>query len=76
MASEYEPYQNLANAIILLAARDYRKALKRLSVNPDSKTAAADMARLERFFFSQLYEALTDIDPKYLVGKLREEVGM
>lgn len=76
MASEYEPYENLANAIVLLAAKDYRKVLKRLVVNPQSKMAADDAARLERFFFSGWYEMLTDVDPRYLVGRLREEAGL
>ena len=76
MASEYEAYENLANAIILSAVKDYRKALKRLSVNPESKTAAADVASLERFFYSSWYETLTDLDPKYLVDRLKSEVGM
>ena len=76
MAREYEPYENLANAIILSAVRDYRKVLKRLSINPKSKSAAADAASLERFFFSGWFEVLTDLDPNYLVRRLKNEVGL
>lgn len=71
-----DPYENLANAIVLSAVRDYRKALKRLSVNPESKMAAADVAREERFFYSDWYAMLTDVDPDYLVPRLRAEVGL
>ena len=48
------PYENLANAIVLSAVEDYRKALRRLSKNPESKSARADVDSLERFFQIQL----------------------
>ena len=32
-------YENLANAIILQAAKDYRKALRTLSLNPHNRSA-------------------------------------
>lgn len=76
MARELEPYENLANAIILSAVKDYRKVLKRLSLNPNSKGAAADAASLERFFFSGWFEILTDLNPEYLVRRLKEEAGL
>ena len=34
-----DPYQNLANAIVLQAVRDYRSALRRLKKNPWDKEA-------------------------------------
>lgn len=71
-----DPYENLANAIILSAVRDYRSALKWLSKSPKSKMAAAEVDRLENFFYSQWYEMLTDVDGAYLVNRLREEVGL
>ena len=37
MASEFEPYENLANAIIISAAEDYRVALRRQMRHPDGQ---------------------------------------
>lgn len=68
------PYENLANAIILQAVKDYRKALKALKTNPKSRSAKADKNTLERFFRSQWYTCLTSVDGEMLIEKLQEEV--
>ena len=36
------PYEDLANAIVLQASKDYRKALKTLRVYPKNRSAKAD----------------------------------
>jgi hypothetical protein len=69
-----DPYERLANAIVLQAVKDYRNALRRLQINPDSRSAKADKDELERFFRSQWYECLTSIDGEMLIEKLQEEV--
>ena len=51
--SDITNYENLANAIILQAVKDYRVALKSLKVNPRNRTAQADKDEIERFFRSQ-----------------------
>ena len=61
-------YQNLANAIILQAVKDYKKVLRRLARNPQNQDAQREKKRLERFFFSQWYGILTDLDPKLLIS--------
>ena len=66
-------YENLANAIILLAVKDYRRALKLLSKNPHSRSAMASVIEMERFFRSDWYETLTSVDGEMLIRKLREE---
>jgi len=66
-------YQALANAIIEQAVKDYRTALKTLRRHPDSKTAMATAMGVERFFHSSWYAILTDIDPDYLIDRLRKE---
>ena len=48
-------YQNLANAIILLAVKDYKTILRRLMRNPYNQDAQREKKRLERFFFSQWF---------------------
>ena len=66
-------YQALANAIIEQAVKDYRAALKILRRYPDSKAAMASAMEVEKFFHSSWYAALTDIDPDYLIDRLRKE---
>lgn len=73
MASEFEPYENLANAIIISAVRDYRAAGKRLRKHPDSRLAADEIKTIEKFFFSPWFQVLTDMDPEFLVERLRAE---
>lgn len=67
-------YEKLANAIILQAVKDYRDALKRLRKHPRNDTARATKEEVERFFRSDWYSALTDVDPELLIRKLIEEV--
>ena len=55
-------YQNLANAIVLQAVKDYKAVLRRLMRNPRNQDAQREKKRLERFFFSQWYGVLTDLD--------------
>lgn len=72
--SEKEAYENLANAIIISAANDYKKALIRQKKHPDNKSVAADVRRLESFFYSDWYEVLTDLDPGYLIRKMQDTI--
>ena len=50
-----DPYENLANAVILQAVRDYRTALRALRMNPRNKAAQTEKESIERFFRSQWY---------------------
>ena len=43
--SDITIYENLANAIILQAVKDYRMALKSLKANSRNRTAQADSVR-------------------------------
>ena len=67
-------WRNLANAIIETAAHDYRKALTTLRRYPGSYTAMRQKQKLEKFFRSDLYAALTDVDGEYMIEKLRKDV--
>ena len=64
-------YENLANAIILQAVKDYRMVLKSLKANSRNRT---DKAEIERFFRSQWYSALTDVNGEMLIRSLQKEV--
>jgi hypothetical protein len=60
-----DPYQNLANAIVAVAVDDYRKALK----DDDEQLIKS----LERFFYSEWYEVLTNVPSDKLLSYLNRE---
>ena len=68
------PYERLANGIILQAVKDYREALQDLRVNPSYPDALRTVSEVERFFRSGWFSALTTIDPEVLIKKLQSEV--
>lgn len=68
-------YEKLANGIILLAVKDYRSALRKLKRNPRSQTANDTVQEVERFFRSDWYKSLTEVDGEMLIRKLREEAN-
>lgn len=69
-----EPYQALANAIIELTVKDYKKALKQHRRFPDNKEFADEVSNLDRFFHSGWYGMLTDLDGEYLMTAVRRMV--
>ena len=68
------PYQALANAIVELAIKDYKKALKRHYRFPNSENYSTEVKSLERFFRSGWYGMLTDLDGEYLITGIRRMV--
>ena len=71
--TELDPFQELANAVVILAAKDYRHALRILRRNPDSQAAKIKIDEIERFFRSDWYQVLTNVDGEMLIRRLREE---
>ena len=69
-----DPYEHLANSIVLLAVKDYRDALKKLKKWPRNEAAQIMKAEVERFFRSAWYRELTSVDGEYLISKLQAEV--
>ncbi len=69
-----KPYQALANAIVELAVKDYKKALKRHYRFPHREDYAAEVKSLEQFFRSGWYGMLTDLDGEYLITGVRRMV--
>ena len=61
LMDDLEPHVALANAIVMQACKDYRKTDEKL-------------AEFEKFFRSDWYRALTDLDGEYLMKRIREEV--
>lgn len=66
-------WAGLAAAIIYQACEDYRTNRRALRRHPDSRAAAAEKRRLERFFTSRWFRNLTDLDGKDLLRQLKEE---
>ena len=69
------PYEALANAIVLQAVNDYRAVLKKVKKNPNHRTALDEALQIERFFRSQWYQVLTSVDGEYLINRLRREAS-
>ena len=67
------PYENLINAIVLQAVKDYRDDIKRLKKNTTNTDAMSTAMEIERFFHSAWYQTITSVDGDYLIQKLREE---
>ena len=70
-----DPYENLASAIVITAAKDYRDALQSLTRNKNNDKAKRMKEEVERFFNSDWYSVLTDLDGAFLMRKIQEEVG-
>lgn len=56
------PYENLANAIVMQAVKDYRRSIKE-----------DELKSIEHFFRSPWFSVLTSVDPEFLIKNLREE---
>ena len=67
-------YSDLANAVVEQAVKDYRAAAHDLRVIPNDQRSIRTIRSVERFFHSHWYEQLTNIDPEYLLNKLKGEM--
>ena len=69
-----DPYERLANAIVIQAADDYRIALKKIKAHPKNREAIAEALEIEKFFRPGWYSQLTSVDGEYLIRRLQEEI--
>lgn len=69
-----DPYEALANAIVIQAATDYSNAHKKLRRFPGDPASLRMIAECERFFLGDWITHLTEVDGKYILQKLEEEV--
>lgn len=60
-----DPYINLANAIVSIAADDFRTALEENNIDLQKS--------LEQFFYSSWYSILTKIEPDVILERIKEE---
>lgn len=70
-----EAYQNLANAIIIKAIKDFIRCLKVAKKNNRNKEAAIkEMKEIVEFIKSPWFRTLTSLEPSVLLKKLQQEV--
>ena len=67
-------YENLANAIIVQAVKDYKAELHKLLKNPHNREAMGKAMDIERFFHSPWYSLLTEADPDFVLNGVRKRV--
>lgn len=69
-----DPYEKLAAAVVMQAVKDYRKALRACRKSPPSHYVKSQREALERFFRSDWFLLLTDLDGEMVLERLRKEV--
>lgn len=68
-------YEKLANAIILQAVKDWRAARRKLKRKTQNENARIVLESCERFFCSEWFMILTNVDGAVILRKLYEEDG-
>lgn len=68
-----KPYENLANAIVIQATKDYKSVFSTLKKNRKNETALKNKEQLEKFFLSDWMSILTYVNGTYLINKIKEE---
>ena len=68
------PYQSLANAIVAQAAGDYRYVLRLLKRHPEDSRIQESVREYEGFFHSDWYGVLTNVDPDYLIRRIKKSI--
>lgn len=63
----HNPYESLANAIIICAIDDYKRAIRR--------NDAVGISAAERFFKGSWYATLTTVEPDIIISAAWDQVG-
>ena len=71
-----EPFEVIANAIIIQAVEDWREAVRVLNEWPGDIDARRMKDECEAFLLSDRYEQLTKLDGARLLRMLRKEAGL
>lgn len=69
--SVQEAYEDLANAVVVTAANDYRTAIK-LSL----QGLENEMTEIERFLTSGYFNVFTQIDGDVIIKRIKQEFGL
>lgn len=70
---KHNPYEELANAIILQAVKEYKLSLKALGRYPRDSNASYRKWEIEQFLRSKWFKELTDADAEFIINRLKEE---
>lgn len=70
-----EAYSKFANAIVLQSVKDWRAARRKLKRKSHNESARIELESCERFFRSDWFTELTDVDGGVILRKLYEEDG-
>ena len=73
-----QPWEDLANGIIIRATDDYKMALSRLQEQIPYKAKlnyAREIHSLNRWFRGKWFETLTSTDPEYIIENLNNIYG-
>lgn len=68
-------YEKLANEIVLQTVKDYRNANKKLARGRNNSEAKALKKECLRFFHSDWFGILTELNAEFLISELDEEVN-
>ena len=71
-----DPYESLANAIILQAVKDWRDSVKKLKKRPRFQPAIDMKKECEEFFLSDYFKIFSSVDGEWLLTKLKKEAGI
>ena len=66
-----DPFENLANAIVYRAAKDYRKAMTKLAKEPEDEEMLSKKEELEGYFRSDWHCLLTNLDGEMLIQRIK-----
>lgn len=69
-----KPFEELANAIILQAVKDYRKTNNKLLKKPKNEQLQEQKTEIEEFFLGEWFMALSKLDGKRLLRRLQAEL--
>ena len=69
-----EGWHNLANAIILQAVKDFKPAYRRLKKHPNDRLAQDTVQEITKFFCSDYFCALSDLDGPALLNRIMREM--
>jgi len=70
---EHDGYRELANAIVIRAAKDYRILLRFHQKHPDNAIAEYRIRELERDVHTSFFQSLTTLDVDRIFAEIRAE---
>ena len=74
MAKNLAGYEHLAVAVVKQAVFDYRMACRKLKKNQEDAEALKEVKEIEDFFNSKGNIYLGDIDGRYILEQIKEEL--